>query len=161
MLSKFKDLFYTEKVIKKNGKSKRYVKASWLLLFSVLLSFGTINTYGYDLVHHIMRLDPTKFFSWLEGFVLFLLWILAFVALKNSVGWGGIVASIILSALTIGGLIQEGYIDLNKDTIGWSINIAVALMIWLGLIGSRIWLSITGQYELAGGIDDSADDHDD
>ena len=150
MINSISKLFFTDKKMKKNGKNKRYIKSSWLFLFSALLSFATINPTGFDLVHRLMGLDPTRLFSYLEGFVLFLVWVLAFYALKNSVGWGGIFASMILSILAIGGLVQEGYIDFSGETMGWSANIAVAIVTWFGLVASRIWLTITGQYDIAG-----------
>lgn len=133
----------------KNGSmvAKRGLKTWVLALASIIISVGTWNPTGYDFYHHLFALDYTNLFSYVEILFMIVIWLLVYAALKNSVGHLGMGILLLFVVLIIGGSIQQGWINLQElDALGWALNAAFALMIFIGLVAAKVWRTLTGQY---------------
>lgn len=141
---------FTESSIKnkKTGRSekKMYLQGWVIALITMFISVGTWNPSGYDFVHYFMDKDFTHFFTYLEAFIVFLIWALSFLALYKSVGKWGIAAMIILVGLFFGGIVQNGWLDLwSGGQVGWFANISLGIMLWFGIMAPRFIRRVTGQ----------------
>lgn len=144
------DKLYTNKTFKsKSGQtvSKSYLQWWVVAGFSLLISVGTWNPTGLDLVHYFSTKDFANIFSYLEMFVVLMVWVLGFVALYRSVGKWGILALGVFILLFFGGIVQNNWLDIaDIKQVGWFLNLSLAFVLWFGIMAPRMWKFVTGQY---------------
>ena len=132
----------------KSGKKVTHL-AWWVtLLLSLALALGTWNPTGHHFVHYISNVDDI-----LSGFkpfailIMIALWLLAIKSIFQSLGFFGMLITLIILASFVWGLQQYKIVNVEDlDQLGWTITLGIGLLIWFGLNASIIWKKLTGVY---------------
>jgi len=129
---------------------KKVTNLAWwvTLLMSLALALGTWNPTGHHFVGYISNVDDI-----MSGFkpfgilIMMALWLLAIKSIFQSLGFFGMLITIIILSAFVWGLQQYNIINVEDlDQLGWSITIGIGLLIWFGLNASIIWKRLTGVY---------------
>jgi len=132
----------------KSGKKVTHL-AWWVtLLLSVALAVGTWNPTGHHFIHYISNVDDI--FSGFKPFAILImlaLWLLAIKSIFQSLGFFGMLITLVILAAFVWGLQQYKVVNVEDlDQLGWTITIGIGLLIWFGLNASIIWKKLTGVY---------------
>ena len=146
----------TNKSTTKSGKQVTHL-AGWVtFLLAMALAIGTWNPTGHHFIHYISNVDDI-----LSGFkpfailIMIALWLLAIKSIFQSLGFFGMLVTLIILASFVWGLQQYELIDVeNLDQLGWAITVGIGFLIWFGLNASIIWKKLTGVYTTDTASDD-------
>jgi len=132
----------------KSGKKVTHL-AWWVtLLLSVALAVGTWNPAGHHFIHYISNVDDI--FSGFKPFAILImlaLWLLAIKSIFQSLGFFGMLITLVILAAFVWGLQQYKVVNVEDlDQLGWTVTIGIGLLIWFGLNASIIWKKLTGVY---------------
>ena len=132
----------------KSGKQVTHLSA-WVTFFlAMALAIGTWNPTGHHFVHYISHVDDI--FSGFKPFgilIMLALWLLAIKSIFQSLGFFGMIITVITLSAFVWGLQEYKLIDVeNLDQLGWAISIGIGFLIWFGLNASIIWKKLTGVY---------------
>ena len=138
----------TNKSTTKSGKQVTHL-AGWVtLLLSMALALGTWNPTGHHFIHYLSSVDDI-----LSGFkpfailIMIALWLLAIKSIFQSLGFFGLLVTVIILAAFVWGLQQYVLVNVEDlDQLGWTITIGMGILIWFGLNASIIWKKLTGVY---------------
>jgi len=138
----------TSSTTTKSGKKVTHL-AWWVtLLLSLALALGTWNPTEHHFIHYISHVDDI-----LSGFkpfailIMIALWLLAMKSIFQSLGFFGMIITLIILAAFVWGLQQYELVNVEDlDQLGWTITIGIGLLIWFGLNASIIWKKLTGVY---------------
>jgi type IV secretory pathway TrbF-like protein len=137
---------------------KKVTNLAWwvTLILSLALAIGTWNPTEHHFIHYITHVDDI--FSGFKPFAILImlaLWMLAIKSIFQSLGFFGMLITLIILASFVWGLQQYELVDVEDlDQLGWTITIGIGLLIWFGLNASIIWRRLTGVYTT-----DHTDDH--
>lgn len=129
---------------------KKVTNLAWwvTLLLSLALAIGTWNPTENHFIHYISNVDDI-----LSGFkpfailIMIALWLLAIKSIFQSLGFFGMLITLIILAAFVWGLQQYELVNVEDlDQLGWVITIGIGLLIWFGLNASIIWKRLTGVY---------------
>lgn len=138
---------------------KRVTNLAWwvTLLLSLALALGTWNPTDHHFIHYISNVDDI--FSGFKPFAILImiaLWLLAIKSIFQSLGFFGMITTLVILAAFVWGLQQYELVNVEDlDQLGWTVTIAIGLLIWFGLNASIIWKKLTGVYT----TDSSAEDN--
>ena len=132
----------------KSGKKVTHL-AWWVtLVLSMALALGTWNPTGHHFIHYVSNVDDI-----LSGFkpfgilIMMALWLLAIKSIFQSLGFFGMLITMIILAAFVWGLQQYELVNVEDlDQLGWAVTIGIGLLIWFGLNASIIWKKLTGVY---------------
>ena len=132
----------------KSGRKVTHL-AWWVtLLLSIALDDGTWNPTGHHFIHYISNVDDI--FSGFKPFAILImlaLWLLAIKSIFQSLGFFGMLITLVILAAFVWGLQQYKVVNVEDlDQLGWTITIGIGLLIWFGLNASIIWKKLTGVY---------------
>ena len=132
--------------------------AWWLtLLISLSLSLGTWNPTDHHFIHYISNVEDI--FSGFKPFgilIMLALWMLAIKSIFQSLGFFGMIITLIILASFVWGLQQYELVNVEDlDQLGWTVTIGIGLLIWFGLNASIIWKKLTGVYTTDGTSEDN------
>jgi len=132
----------------KSGKKVTHL-AWWVtLVLAMALALGTWNPTGHHFVHYISNVDDI--FSGFKPFgilIMMALWLLAIKSIFQSLGFFGMLITMIILAAFVWGLQQYELVNVEDlDQLGWAVTIGIGLLIWFGLNASIIWKKLTGVY---------------
>jgi len=132
----------------KSGKKVTHL-AWWVtLVLAMALALGTWNPTGHHFVHYISNVDDI--FSGFKPFgilIMMALWLLAIKSIFQSLGFFGMLITMIILASFVWGLQQYELVNVEElDQLGWAVTIGIGLLIWFGLNASIIWKKLTGVY---------------
>ena len=129
---------------------KKVTNLAWwvTLIMSLALALGTWNPTGNHFFHYIANVEDI--FSGFKPFgilIMMALWLLAVKSIFQSLGFFGMLVTVIILSAFVWGLQQYNLINVEDlDQLGWSITIGIGLLIWFGLNASIIWKRLTGVY---------------
>ena len=140
--------FLTNTSTTKSGKQVTHL-AGWVtFLLSLALAVGTWNPTGHHFIHYISNVDDI-----LSGFkpfailIMLALWLLAIKSIFQSLGFFGMLMTLIILTAFVWGLQQYKLVNVEDlDQLGWTVTIGIGLLIWFGLNASIIWKKLTGVY---------------
>jgi len=140
--------FLTRTSQTKRGTQETHLRWWVTLLMSIALSVGTWNPTGYHFIGYISGSE-----NLLAGFTPFVilimlaLWMLAIKSIFQTLGFYGLLFTVIVILAFVWGLQQYGLVNVSDiGQVGWIVTIAVGFLIWFGLNASLIWKSLTGVY---------------